>query len=109
MGGRNPDYIGTIINPDASWTLAQLWGQRVLVEARCDACGVRLRVDLDGLLRSRGPAYSLWNRTPRCKVIGCPGRVTFWARDSTGAGPQKLVGERRIVPPDPPRWNQRRS
>jgi hypothetical protein len=28
MGGRDPDETGTIITPEASWTLAQLWGQR---------------------------------------------------------------------------------
>ncbi len=104
MGGRNPDYVGATINADASWTLAQLWGQRARVEARCGACGVRLKVDLDGLLRARGPDGSLWNKTPRCKVIGCAGRAAFWARDETGSGPVKLAGERRMPQREPPRW-----
>lgn len=109
MGGRNPDYLGTTICPDRSWTLADLWRQRALVEARCGSCGVRLRVDLDGLLRARGPDYSLWNKAPRCRVLGCAGRVTFWAQDGSGSGPVKLMGERLVVRPNPPRWSQRRE
>jgi len=73
------------------------------VEARCDACRVRLKVtSTPGC--TRGREYRLWNKTSRCKVIGCPGRVTFWARDETGSDPVQLVGERRVVPRDPPWW-----
>ena len=107
MGGQNSDYLGGSVTPELAWTLAQLWGMQAMVEARCDTCRVRLRVDLDGLIRARGPDYSLWNKSPRCRVVGCPGRVGFWARDRPGGPETPLRGERRIAPKPTPRWLER--
>ena len=107
MGGQNPDYLGSLITTERAWTVVQLWSLRAQVEARCDRCAVRLRVDLDGLIRARGPDYSLWNKTPRCRVIGCDGRVGFWARDRPGASAIRLAGERRTPEAETPRWLQR--
>jgi len=104
MGGQNPDYLGSLITPDRAWTLAQLWTLRAMVEARCGRCQVRMRVDIDALVRARGPDYSLWNKTPRCRVVGCPGRVTFWAKDRHNADLVRLKGEQRHPPLPPPRW-----
>jgi hypothetical protein len=104
MGGQNPDYLGSAISAERAWTLAQLWTLQAMVEARCDTCRVRLRVDLDGLLRARGPDYSLWNKTPRCRVVGCRGGGGFGARDRPGGPETPLRGERRIAPAPLPRW-----
>jgi hypothetical protein len=107
MGGQNPDDLGSMITAERAWTVAQLWALRILVEARCSGCNVRLRVDLDGLIRARGPDYSLWNKSPRCRVIGCAGRVAFWGRDRPGSSAVKLTGERRTPEAATPRWLQR--
>ncbi len=37
-------------------------------------------VDLALIVRLRGPSVSLWNRTGRCKRIGCVGVVDFLAK-----------------------------
>lgn len=42
---------------------------------RCEVCGAQGRVDLAALRLRLGPAFSLANRRPSCRL--CPGRVLF--------------------------------
>lgn len=61
-------------------TVSEMREQGWDVIARCDRCGVLLRVDLRVVIRTRGPAFSLWNQSTRCRVVGCTGWVRFLGR-----------------------------
>jgi hypothetical protein len=50
--------------------------------AYCPACRLYREVDLNKLMATKGPAYSLWNRRCRCKKPGCTG----WVRFKVGPG-----------------------
>ena len=81
MGSRNLDRI-----PMSAWrakveTVGEMWreGWRH-VRARCETCRAQFSVDLERVLRERGPKTSLWNREQRCPKDGCAGPVRFLVR-----------------------------
>ena len=81
MGSRNLDRI-----PMAAWrakceTVGQMWraGWRH-VRARCETCRAEFPVDLERVIREKGPKTSLWNRKQPCPKDGCAGPVHFMVR-----------------------------
>jgi hypothetical protein len=81
MGHRNLDRI-----PMTEWrakceTVGQMLraGWR-FVRARCETCRAEYQVDLEKVMRERGPAVSLWNRRQACPKQSCPGQVHFMVR-----------------------------
>ena len=81
MGNRNLDRI-----PTSDWrakceTVGQMWraGWR-FVRARCEACRAEFQVDLERVIREKGPKVSLWNRQQACPKHSCPGPVRFMVR-----------------------------
>ena len=104
MGSRNLDRI-----PMADWrakaeTIAEMWreGWRH-VWARCETCRAEFHVDLERVLREKGPTTSLWNRKQGCPKDGCPGPVHFMVR---------LPGlhfYQEMAAPDPSAATQRRT
>jgi hypothetical protein len=52
--------------------------------ARCRACKIMLRVDLDALCTLRGRSYCLIGAVSPCKVVGCEGQVIFMASPGPG-------------------------
>lgn len=81
--------------------LAQRWD----VTGRCRTCRLELRVDLRATIAGRGPGFSLWNRTGRCKKVGCYGVVEFHAKAPGMAMFEQLVHQERA---EGPGWAQRR-
>lgn len=69
---------------EAALTLAEMKAAGWTVRAVCLRCGVRLRVDLDRLVRQLGGNEILWGRRSPCKVEGCDGQVVFSARAVRG-------------------------
>lgn len=45
----------------------------------CAKCQVWRDVDPAPIIAKMGPDFDLYDRRPRCKEPGCPGRVTFMA------------------------------
>lgn len=84
MGSRNRDRF-----TDDDWRQGSLTVRQVLsngwpVYADCDVCGLRLKADLERIAQTAGPRYCLWGAKPRCRRVGCIGRVTFYL-DPPGA------------------------
>jgi hypothetical protein len=80
MGAKNLNRI-----PVDAWrlkypTVAELARDHVEVISSCRQCGLNMPVDLGLVAKVSGPATSLWNRTARCKRIGCSGWVDFKAK-----------------------------
>jgi hypothetical protein len=94
MGARHPDRI-----PIADWRLghesvAQMRKPGWEVISVCDGrCQVKTAVDLSVIEKISGPETSLWNRTQRCRTIGCTGMVHFDAKP-----PQRTVYDRLSAP-----------
>jgi len=80
MGRRNLDRYTDDDWRAASRTLEQILANGWPVIAECDLCGVRLRADVEAIAWRAGMKASLWGAKPRCRAVGCPGRVTFWIR-----------------------------
>jgi hypothetical protein len=81
MGNRNLDRI-----PMSAWrakceTVGEMWhaGWR-FVRARCETCRAEFQVDLERVIREKGPEISLWNRHQRCPRDGCGGQLHFMVR-----------------------------
>ena len=53
------------------------------VYADCDLCDLRIRADLERIEQLAGAGANLWGAKPKCRRVGCPGRVTFYL-DSPG-------------------------
>ena len=78
MGARNRDRFTETDWRAASSTVAQIIRNGWPVYAECQACGVRLWVDLETIAARRGPRTDLWGRTGKCKRVGCVGRTVFF-------------------------------
>ena len=50
------------------------------VRARCETCKTEFQVDLERVIRERGPTASLGNRRQLCPRDGCGGQVHFMVR-----------------------------
>jgi hypothetical protein len=80
MGSANPERV-----PMKTWrggceTVVQMIDQHWAVIGRCTRCQLKFEVDLSLIVRVSGPRTSLWNRTGRCKVVGCGGAVRFMGK-----------------------------
>ncbi len=80
MTGPNPDRVPLSIRRRKCETVRAMRDQHWDVLAKCDACGLVMRVDLKLIMRVRGPDVSLWNRRSRCRRVGCSGWMDFQAR-----------------------------
>jgi hypothetical protein len=79
MGARRPDNVPMVIWRGGCETVGQMIARDWRVMSCCLRCHVKQHTDLKVIAKVRGPNASLWNRRPRCKVIGCGGRVQFHA------------------------------
>jgi hypothetical protein len=81
MGSRNLDRV-----PMSAWrakceTVGQMWrADWRYVRARCEACHAEFQIDLEKVIREKGPKTSLWNRRQACPREGCAGPVHFMVR-----------------------------
>jgi hypothetical protein len=80
MTGPNPDRVPLRIRRQKCETVRAMRDEGWDIIAKCDACGLVMRVDLALIMRVRGPALSLWNRRSRCRRLGCAGWMDFQGR-----------------------------
>ena len=90
MGAKNRDRIPVVEWRRRAETLYEMQQAGWEVISRCSTCGLMMPVDLDVLIWRLGASASLWNRRPRCRRIGCSGRVEFQARFWPGGYYQPL-------------------
>jgi len=103
MGSRNADRIPLSDRYLLGRNVVDMYERRWEVISHCLACGLNMAVDLRLVARVSGPATSLWNRTARCRRIGCAGRVEFQAKAPGMTGYEPL---RTHDQPDRPGWAQ---
>lgn len=77
MGAKNLDRI-----PIAAWrgkceTVWEMQQAGWPIISHCQKCRLSMPVDLDLVIWKLGAKASLWNRHPRCRRIGCEGRIDF--------------------------------
>jgi hypothetical protein len=80
MGHRNPDRVPISIRRQKCETVAEMARDRWEVISHCRHCGLIMTVNLRLVARVSGPKTSLWNRTSRCRRLGCTGVVDFQAK-----------------------------
>lgn len=80
MGSRNADRIPLSGRYTLGDTVEKMIARRWEVISYCRQCGLTMVVDLKVIAKVSGPKTSLWNRTQRCRRIGCNGQVTFQAK-----------------------------
>tara|TARA_R110002167_G_scaffold12963_6_gene54886 strand:+ start:1461 stop:1847 length:387 start_codon:yes stop_codon:yes gene_type:complete len=88
MGRKNFSAYGDDDWRAASSSLRQILMNGWPVYADCDLCDLRLKADLERIAQLAGENASLWGAKPRCRRVGCPGRVTFYLDTP---GPNRLV------------------
>ncbi len=93
MGARNPDRIHFAAYADVSPTIGKMLAARWNVRAKCDTCGLTMKVRLGDMVKLRGPEFRLWGKKTFCRDLACvQGQMTFWAS-----------------PPGSGQWNQLRA
>ncbi|MDO8912275.1 MAG: hypothetical protein Q8N10_03190 [Phenylobacterium sp.] len=80
MGTRNPDRVPLHMRRAKCETVVQMIEQRWDVLSKCMSCSLIMQVDLRVIARVKGPTYSLWDRSARCKRLHCCGVVRFKAK-----------------------------
>ena len=65
------------ITPHWLLSVGAMRESNVRVRARCRACKIMLRVDLDALCTLLGRSYCLIGAVSRCRVVGCESQVIF--------------------------------
>ncbi len=61
-------------------TVGQMIDKGWDVISRCTRCHTQTHVPLKAVLRVRGRNFSLWNRRPRCLVVGCAAPMIYMAK-----------------------------
>lgn len=49
------------------------------VITECRTCGLQMQADLARIEREKGPDFSLWDKSTRCRRLRCQGFVDFHA------------------------------
>ena len=80
MGSRNPDRVPLHVRRARCETVEEMLAQRWEVISNCRQCGLMMEVNLRLVATISGPETSLWNRSSRCRRIGCTGHVRFQAK-----------------------------
>lgn len=68
-----------VMIPTWTRTIGHLMANDAEVVAHCSACGGSWDADLERIAKAKGVNYTLWNRTTRCRTVGCKGKVWFKA------------------------------
>ena len=77
MGSRNADRLHPGEWRTVGGTVRKIRERGWIITARCELCGVHLRVDLRVIEANLGPDFILWGKRPLCKVVRCRGRMWF--------------------------------
>lgn len=95
MGRKNLDRYSDDDWRAASTSLAQILDNGWPVFADCDVCDLRLKADVVRIAQLAGPKASLWGAKPKCRRVGCPGRVTFYLRPPGALAAIAMTAKRR--------------
>ena len=79
MGATKPDNVPMLKWRSGCETVGQMIERNWLVITRCTRCRTEMRVPLKAVVRVRGRNFSLWNRRPRCLVVGCGAPMIYRA------------------------------
>lgn len=90
MGSRNPDRVHIRQWKSKAPTIADMWRGGWKIRACCESCGDERQVSLEAMIRTFGPALSLWDYTVSCpRIVGagslCRGRIFFKGQPSSGS------------------------
>lgn len=77
MGSRHPDRVSAAVWRQSCETLGDMYRKRWALAVVCRTCRLELRADLVSMVLRLKPDFSPWNRTSRCRRIGCRGVVDF--------------------------------
>ena len=77
MGYRNPERRDLAHHLATPATISDMARIGWVVMARCQACQLDLRIDLELMVRLNGADLVLFGRTCRCRRMGCSGRMLF--------------------------------
>ena len=99
MGAANPDRVPMIRWRGGCETVQQMIDDNWIVFSHCLRCRVKQHVNLHLVKAANGADFSLWNRRPPCKVVGCDGRVRFEGKAPAMSQARELAAE---WPPDKP-------
>lgn len=80
MGRKNPDRYTDADWRNAGSTVEALITNGWPVHTQCQVCDLRMEADLRRIAIAKGRRFSLWGAEPRCRRMGCPGRVLFYVR-----------------------------
>lgn len=80
MAAKHPDRIPLRHWRSGAETVAEMRAQGWSVISICMRCGLKLEVSLELIERVIGGRASLWQRTQRCRQVGCGGPVRFHGR-----------------------------
>ena len=80
MGHRNPDRVPISHRRARCETVGDMLREGWDIISKCRTCGLMMAVDLRLVAKVKGAKTGLWNRTQRCKRIGCTGVVDFMAK-----------------------------
>lgn len=101
MGARNKDRFTTADWREACPTVARIRQANWEVLAVCRVCDLQLVADLDTIERKKGPDFSLWGETSRCRRRWCEGIVDFFVT------PPGATHEVRMTAAEPVRGRSR--
>lgn len=90
MTTRGPDTFSTTELRHACETVGRMDQCNWNVISECLKCGLRLHVSLPVVIKAKGPDYSLWDRTTRCKKVGCGGTAIFAVKVPRGSFHQRI-------------------
>ncbi len=77
MGYRKRARRGLAYHLATPATISVMLRDGWVVMARCPACQLDLRIDLELMARLNGADLVLFGRTCRCRRMGCSGRMFF--------------------------------
>lgn len=80
MGSRNADRSPLTDRYRLGDTVDKMIARQWEVISYCRECGLTMLVDLKVIAKVSGPRTSLWNRSQKCRRIGCNGQVIFQAK-----------------------------
>ena len=80
MGSRNPDNVPPVVWRGGCEYADQMLERHWAVISQCRKCGVKLNTNLRHIVAIKGRGFSLWNVHPPCHVVGCSGKVQFFAK-----------------------------
>jgi hypothetical protein len=98
MGTKNLDSIPAGQWRRAAETVGAMYEKRWTLIAVCRTCRLEITADLAAIILKKGPGFSLWNQTGKCRRRGCHGVVDFRFQAPGMGFPKPLVAKAAAAP-----------